>query len=466
MLTLGIIALSFFSCGRDNNVQPQPEQTGNTYVGMSIKFPKNTSLKATSSDYNNAGTWNGRDVINNVTVFLVGKDYMNAQTFDKSAFKNINSQGVLEPNIALKAQAGKEIKAYVLINATTSFINKLKAAGLEGFEKEYSEVEHEFTLNDVAKYDTSTGKDEIMMTNTNEVKILVRDNVTEAEALKPDNPNMFKVNAERIVARAIVTSPQSAQIDKSGVPYVTISKVQYTVGQGNKKVYMLRRTDLQSPGYGYVPTNGDWLNKGKIYYDYSQLNNLIATTTTLVSPTPETIGSLNHGKFLFPVTHPDAEYRKGNTPYIELQATFAPVGNKLENGKAYNPGDDLYMGISDRKFYKTLEDAKVAIPGQKVSTFKKGIMKYVLWLNPDNITNPTISPVVRSNIYHVEVTGFKEVGLSYNPLNPEDPKMPDEPINPIDPEDPLLSSKTYLSVTITTVPWDVHFYKVEVGNGY
>ena len=123
-------------------------------------------------------------------------------------------------------------------------------------------------------------------------------------------------------------------------------------------------------------------------------------------------------------------------------------------------------------------------------------MKYVLWLNPNEIpgaakAKATMSPTVRNQVYHAHITGFKQIGLPNNPLNPDDPNNPqvdpkdptkpmdptnpdynpdipgnENPINPIKPEDPLQTDDTYLSVQITVVPWGIHSYEINLGNDY
>ena len=45
-------------------------------------------------------------------------------------------------------------------------------------------------------------------------------------------------------------------------------------------------------------------------------------------------------------------------------------------------------------------------------------------LNPDNIAKPLNSPVVRNNIYHINISAFKKK------------RKPDEPETPIDPLSP------------------------------
>ena len=129
---------------------------------------------------------------------------------------------------------------------------------------------------------------------------------------------------------------------------------------------------------------------------------------------------------------------------------------------------------------------------------------YYAWLNPDEKPDWYNSPVLRNNIYHIHITGFKNLGTNWNPLFPEDPtreledptkpydpvenpykpkenpdpkptpdpngpqdptdpETPEEPKTPIDPEDPLTTPITYMSVDVTVLQWLVHSYNVDLG---
>jgi len=113
---------------------------------------------------------------------------------------------------------------------------------------------------------------------------------------------------------------------------------------------------------------------------------------------------------------------------------------------------------------------------------------YYAWANPDVVPDWYNSPVIRNNVYHIHITGFKNLGTNWNPLFPEDPNgttitnpdpkpivtIPDpsdpenpivipEPENPINPKDPLTTLETWMSVDVTVLPWQLHSYNVELG---
>ena len=82
-------------------------------------------------------------------------------------------------------------------------------------------------------------------------------------------------------------------------------------------------------------------------------------------------------------------------------------------------------------------------------------------------------------MYHIHITGFKNLGTNWNPLYPEDPDTtnpsnPDpkpkrsvpgvtEPENPIVPTDPLTTSETWMSVDVKVLPWKLYSYSVSPG---
>jgi hypothetical protein len=179
-------------------------------------------------------------------------------------------------------------------------------------------------------------------------------------------------------------------------------------------------------------------------------------------------------KFVLPVTHAvdkdedagRAFYKKGNTTYFEIRAKFTP--KQIDGVDNTAQPDSVFLGANDNKFYSTraLAEAK----GQKATKFTDGVMKYILWLNPNSLEstpddpNPKVSPTVRNQVYHAHINAFLRMGLPNNPLNPADPNDSANPINPISPYDPLKSDYTYLSVSVKVLPWTIHSYKISLSD--
>ena len=221
---------------------------------------------------------------------------------------------------------------------------------------------------------------------------------------------------------------------------------------------------------------------------------------------PPSIGNLTpeleslRGKFILPTTHEYAKgdasnYKKGNTAYVLVRAKFTP--SAFADGTTYSAGDDFYLGANG-KFFGTAKNAvdpeKGGVVGQTAAKYVGGKVLYYAWVNPDEVPQWYNSPVIRNNIYHIHITGFKNLGTNWNPLFPEDPDNPtlvedpdnpsgpkipsnpdpkptkptdptdpSEPENPIDPEDPLTTPETWMSVDVKVLPWKVHSYGVDLG---
>lgn len=178
----------------------------------------------------------------------------------------------------------------------------------------------------------------------------------------------------------------------------------------------------------------------------------------------------------------------------------------------------LVYGVGTHKFYSSeyasQDPVFGGVAGQPIQIFKKveddggnflGYkMLYFAWVNPDATPEWYNSPVYRNNIYHVEIEGIGGLGENWNPLVPattgnnnDDPNHPNNPdpyikpnpqniptptpggntiptptpvtppgppTPPIKPSDPLTQKKTYMSVKVTVLPWQVHSYKFILKN--
>lgn len=478
LLLMTAIAIGMVACSNDDNLPDAPDANaakGNTYASISIKLPKGPSTRAALTE-----TWEGIDAIKTITVFLVNETLgtIDHSTFGTDEFDKIDANGVLKPNLAVKATPGEKVKAYVVLNGESVDLTALKTATPITFNTVYGTAVKK-NASDLASNDGTN--DVIMMTNTVLPEaIAIEANVDETTA-KAGTKNSVKVEVERLVSRAIVTT--SAK--EFTVGDITIKDLKYSVGQSNIKFFWDKKEGDVTPNplYEFVPDAlADWTNNKAL--DYSGLaarsEVLVATNgTELASFQEQLVAEKGNSKFVLPVTHAKGNYRKGNTTYFEVVATFVPK-TVVHDGTEYVPGEEIFLGMGDKKFYTTR--ALATANGQEATMYKGtgiadgvtpgAITKYVLWLNPDKIpgTDGTpkteASPTVRNQVYHAHIKGFKSIGVPNNPLNPEDPNIEGNPINPIDPTHPLENNDTYLSVEITVVPWGVSSYEVSLGQDY
>ena len=315
----------------------------------------------------------------------------------------------------------------------------------------------------------------------------------------------------------------------------------YVVGQGENKFYFLQKDNggndgaaFTTPAFAQVPSNNDYwttdfqtsYNTVGANYDYSGLwkNTAGATakvkgitvpnrtafsssaTTELGNVTTDLNAALK-GEFVLPTLHKyntdraQSNYRKGNTAYILVRGYLTPkyvvdASGAVVNGSTLAANADVYVGANG-VFYAdkacVQDPAKHGVAGQTAQLYKGRKVIYFVWINPDTVDGKAVnSPVIRNNIYHVQIKGIAKIGANWNPLvptpnvpttpgQPVDPNDPHNPINnnpnnpdprpdnplepkdpPVDPKDPLTSKETWMSVNVNILPWAVHSYEVEL----
>lgn len=402
----------------------------------------------------------------------------------------------------------------------------------------------ETNAGELAKVDG--GKDVILMTGKAAEPTIV-DNVSAAEAVSGIK-NRADLTVQRAVARVLVTTtatsfdlkginPNDGSIDNAAIK---VSDLTYVVGQGENKFYFLQKeqspanTDgaaFTTPAFAKVPSGADyWTTDYQLdyatvgkNYDYSGLwkNTATGNIKGVSVPTRAAFDSnaaneltnvtndLNaglKGEFILPTLHKysttraQSNYRKGNTAYILVRGYLTPkyvvdaTGNVVA-GTTLGATDDVYLGANG-VFYAdkncVQDPAKKGVTGQTAQLYKGRKVMYFVWINPDNLTKAVNSPVIRNNIYHVQIKGIAKVGANWNPLvptpntpntpgQPIDPNTPSNPINnnpnnpdprpdnpfepktpPVDPTDPISNEETWMSVNVNILPWAVHSYEVEL----
>lgn len=379
----------------------------------------------------------------------------------------------------------------------------------------------------IAKIDNN--KDVILMTVTQAGTVEVKEGVSEATTLNDPTKNRAKVNVKRAVARVMVTTKATTYQVKgddaltpnnieSDALLGTISDIKYVVAQGEKALYFQQKVNegnenlsIETVSSSFVPSDKEFYT-ARDHYDYtglwrgystSGISGITVPTKTLYDENKDTaLGNISDdlkkslwGEFILPNTHTwgatqDAtSYRKGNTAYVLVRAKFKPAKVVMADGEvnaSYPEDKDFYLGRNG-VFYENNDAAhdvtKKGVKDQETTRYVKGKVLYYAWVNPDKNTIGWLnSPVVRNNIYHIEITGFKRIGGNWNPLvpptDPEKPEDPNDPNNPdpkpenphepqnppVDPNDPLTPKETWMSVETVVLPWQVHSYSVELGD--
>lgn len=508
-------------------------RNADTYMSVSFTLPKASATRAAADgqdnaepDFNYIGTWNGADEIKSVNIYVFDGTAANNKL---EALEKVSSPLVttVDGNLVVKSPQPFKISAgqkrvFVVVNPTDetdAHLNVVKnVTTLQTFSNKYAAEVLSLTLPTGTVATASTvaemlakrtdNKEAITMTGSYADKML-DSGVSSSEAASGAKNNV-DLTVKRVVASVVVSSKEASYTFGANDPntstikadFVKVSDLSYVVAQGEKKLYLVQASNttttdgaaFKTPSYSYISDADNYDTTAPTWYDYSGLkaneagrktdglavHTLNDHTTTGLTP------KFTKSVFVLPTVHKfntDREqsgYRKGNTPYVLVRGYLTPekvVGTAgvLENGEDLAQDADLYYGETTGFFYKTSADSQDAthkgVKGQKVRKFKKRVVLYWAWLNPDN--NNVNSPVIRNNIYNIHITAIKNLGGNWNPLVPKDqtnpnpkpnptpddnPNEPDTP--PVKPEDPLTLDKTWMSTNVTVLPWQVHSHEI------
>lgn len=398
----------------------------------------------------------------------------------------------------------------------------------------------------------ASGKNHIILMTGKESVLTVEDGVSEQRAINGEK-NRANLTVQRAVAKVFLTTreqsftvkgldpenPANGQID-----IAEISDLRFVVAQGEAEFYFTQNklsaeangSMFRTPAFDkvngtddYWSTNGlnDYIAVGK-HYDYAGL-----WETNIGSPSPASKGrsiptgtqwssnkatelgtvtdlaKVDYGVNILPTLHKfstdrtQSGYRKGNTAYILVRGILKPKKYVDWNGNfsttPVTTAKDWYLGANGVIYENKAcvqDPAKKGVAGQTAQKYVGGKVLYFIWLNPDNLAKAVNSPVIRNNIYHVQIKGISKIGSNWNPLvpfdpedpsfpgntpgsNPNDPSNPTFPKNPnnpdprpdndiepkdppVDPSDPLTFKETWMSVNVNILPWEVHSYEVEL----
>lgn len=494
LLASAALLLGLASCKSDRQDAALQNGECDTYVGVSVRFPA-PETRALPDDHNKLGEWQGRDVIKTIKVYVAttsnGATTISSDQFTEANFGGINN-GILAPNLAVEAKSGDKVKIYVVINDVNSKVTSIldqKANTPATFDEEFKKaVATVAAIADVAKYDAE--KDIVLMTNEKAPEdVTIAPNISKEDAIG-GKANRVEVRVSRVASRAIATVDDQAVKEikikrsftdakgattESTTATVTVKDIMYQVTGSALQFNVLEdRTNwkVANDVYSFTPTSKNWTAlateaTGKMLFsDAEGYKAAIVKADNTLDNVKAALGEEKFSKFVLPVTHAKGNYKKGNTTMFEIKATFtvdkidgaAPTGTDAQT---------VYLGLSDGKFYSTLEkaeamDANLAAgttheKKQSAKEYKNGEMYYYIWLNPDvpyNDLSKTISesPTVRNQVYHAHITGFGEMGVADK--------------EEIDPDTPLETKKTHLSVQLRVLPWTIHSYTVDLINRY
>ena len=496
-----------------NDLNPEEQSTGDTYMSVTFSTANPNSTRAAGKEdtsFNSIGEYIGRDEIKNVNVYVIN---LPQETVDVKKFTAVTMDPDNNTNTndfrtdAWKTTAGAKV-VYVYVNiANTEIESKLdKATSRKAFEdaneSAYTLTDANGVMSSYAKFES--GKDIIAMNTVTPANLDVKPGISKAKAEDNTNPdNRAKLSVRRLVGQAAVTSKEAEYTitENHGGAEKTLGKLsdlKWDVMQYELTTYLMplptetgkdakKAEFCKTPWWNLKVDDTSYVASGiGTKYFYSAFNGVEVKKFTRDNDNQKNIQAIvaTPMKFITETTHQHGGkledtsattktgYRKGNTTYVIVSAMITPDESAWATGQKdkYTANNDLYFGVQDHKFYAEEAVAKTAnkpttatLDGDKdnVIRYAKGICYYVAWLNPDKIAEPVNSPVLRNNIYHVNISAIKKLGYSGNPFDPtgKTPKDPDDPTP--DPKETLYPVDTYMSVQIDVVNWGVHSYDNE-----
>lgn len=283
MMTLALCA-GFTACTQDYTEKTiEKGVTKNSTTFMSVAFtiatPPNTRAenKDEASRYQ-YGTWNGRDKISTVDVYVFDKESGKLEKYHSYTgrqmriIQNATGDVKISANEAFKISKGLK-HVFVVVNPTPageSFLpREINRTTFEDFKKEYESAHSRLQVynrpkapvektraDEVASVD---GQDDvIMMTGLPAIDVNIEDNINQQQAIS-GRKNQVKLTVERTVARVVVTTnkdvptfeikgddPRTEKVETDFL-LATLSEITYTVAQSNKNFYFLKK-EYATPG--------------------------------------------------------------------------------------------------------------------------------------------------------------------------------------------------------------------------
>jgi hypothetical protein len=474
-MNLLLSAIITSSCTEENiPADVMQAESLNTYVGFTVKVPaRGTAANNSPMTRYDAGNYHvqddsyeGEDITSRIDLYLLDADgvLQESRRFESNELVWVyDTQGmqVIRAKDPFTTTAGSKY-AMVIINSPRPLITTAPA-------DDYAlDVSNEFPLSGFGGFVDYVPESRRMFKGMFSGK---SDLTTISAGVTSDQvkggANHITLSVERLVSRVIVT--MSPNIAANSAALGTFSDIQYSIAQGSKSIYLLPRIvdeEYLTPAYNNIPDD-EYIRTAAAYNSYEDIQTPTDEQTNPAT-TNDPMAYLNiEGKFMLENTH--ATYRKGNTAYVLVRAKFAPKASAIKDGGTLATDGTFYVGGSDGLIYSSLAAATDPTTGtayQSVYTYQEGKVLYYAWVNPDDISAPTVAPTIRNNIYHININSFKTLGVNWNPLTPDinnpDPQPGgNEPPSPIDPEDPLSSVDTYMSVDIVVKNWIVNSHDID-----
>ena len=451
-----ILALGagFTACSSDDLGKQEAKavsQTGTSYMTVSFRLPAPSATRAsnstalagtpaTGSGRYQYGSWNGKDKIESVKVYVFNEggvlEKVHTYAENELAFNQGTSGDVkVSANNAFKITAGDKT-VYIVVNPT-SVANMTATEGtttLTDFKTAYEGKDLGFAAEAYPKADVQTtradevakvkgGKDVIMMTGAPST-ITIEDGVTAQQAVAGVK-NQVALTVKRVAARVLVTTATgktefeikgdnpTTTTKEDNVVIAKVTNLTYTVAQGEKTLYFKAKdytakgktqdkenlqTYEETPGFAYVPaksdqywakTNMDKYQEATNYYDYSGLwkpASSVKTRTAFINDVDKDQEEVDLVTGHITKTDGDAG--------IFVLPTTHKYGDEADNTdyRGTNTAYVLVRGVVTPQFHVNNQGKLVAGAPAANSTFYLGA-NGIAYLNQDHVQNPDMGGV-------------------------------------------------------------------------
>lgn len=470
-----LIAFSFAACNKTNNEAAPEVAQGNTYASLTIGAGNELRAETDNVGRNEEGAVKSISLLSNEAT----KEFSTLGT----DFKQI---GDFYKTNAFKTAAGTRAFALVLNKGAITLPANVNAAA----EAVSADTETAATYASDAAGFVMTSK-----VATFVVQPKITEQVVNDLNAPDDTKNGFQLDAERVVAQGIVTTPLNteeaiATNDNLG----DLTGLKYGGAMGAKKTYVFgnyagkRQMGTANKYDGFksivddVVTTAtyaddettDKANREKFQFaeltdralvgkvtDYSTpfakagyyfFENSVANSSDAANLgahrnayakvygvyTPKTVMTI---KNVFKAQQGTGKYFDPATGESKNQADGGQEGiveQTLVKVASFTAGTSFFLGEVDGVFYASADAAKLSktAPGQKSYMYKDGVCVYRMpWNQVKNGETTIYADTRRNNIYVINVTAFEKVGMNYDPNDPEDPNIP-KPNNPDEPTTP------------------------------
>ena len=470
-----LVAFSFAACNKTNNEAAPEIAQGNTYASLTIAAGNELRAEAENVGRDAEGAVNSISLISNEPTLhftTLGTDFKQVGEYYKTN--------------AFKTKAGSRAFALVLNKGDITLPGVVNAAA----EFVSADSETAATYADDTKGFVMTSK-----VATFVVQPKISEDKVKALNAPDAEKNGFQLDAERVVAQGIVTTPLNtgkaiATNDNLG----DLTRLKYGGAMGAKKTYVFgnyagkREMGTANKYEGFkslvddVVTTADYADdetgdmENRANFQLAEL-----TDRALVAKVDDYSKKFEKAGYYFfenSVANPADAANLGahRNAYAKVYGVYTPkevmtIKNTFKaqegTGKFFNPttgesmdqsaggqegivkqtlvkvkgftaGTTFYLGEVDGVFYASSAAAKLSktAPNQKSYMYENGKCVYRMPWNQVKSGKTTIyADTRRNNIYVVNVTAFEKVGMNYDPNDPKDPNIP-KPNNDDEPTTP------------------------------